>query len=224
MKTAPSIRLIATELRARMMLCLILVGACVTMLWIATAQVSALQRAHDAAQKELRELQSKGRDLRDQLGHAKVHLARFETLTDAGAIGAFAKQRRLDEVDAIFRSGRVTPKAYALGAEAVTGAAGVQNLQHTVLEHRLSFEVLVAHELRLAELIERLASSEVGGLKGVEQCELRRVDDQTKEPGLPSLSASCQLAWYRFERKSEPEMQGSGSAPLQQAALPGRQP
>jgi hypothetical protein len=227
MKTSKQIQLIVTELRARLVLCLVLVACCVGMVLAAIAQTRALHQEHLSAQQALREMQAKGHDLRDQLGHAKAHLARFETLTDLGAIGGFAKQRRLDEVDAIFRSGTVTPKAYALGAEATLTMAGAQGLQHTVSEHRMTFEVAVPHELRLVEIIERLASAEVGGLKGVEQCEVRRNADADK-PDKPAstsrLLAACHLAWYRFEKKLEPTPGPAGLSPLQQASLPKGQP
>lgn len=230
MKTAQQIRLIATELRARMVVCLVMVAGCVGMVIASIGQIRALQQEHLSAEHALREMQARGHDLRDQLGHAKAHLARFETLSDVGAVGAFAKQRRLDEVDAILGAAYVSPKAYALGAEATLALPGAQGLQHTVAEHRMSFEVSVPHELRLVDLIERLSSSEVGGLKGVEQCELRRNTDAEKsdkadKPGANHpLIASCQLAWYRFEKKGDSVQGAPASAPLQQAALPKARP
>ncbi len=212
-----SLRLMLKELRVPLVVWSVAIAGSSGLAYSSLLQYQKLAAAHKAANSELQGLSSTVRSLREDLGNAQKFLTSFELLSDQAVVGAFQKQRALDQFEAVVRAGGVEPKSYALAAQAPAEGPEFSGLtQHQVVKHALTFEVVAPHELRLVAMIDGLQTRDLAGLNTVEACEISASRPEKKDDvvALPTLNARCFLTWYRFEPKSDPNPGASPSGPL----------
>jgi hypothetical protein len=212
-----SLQLMLKELRVPLVMWSVAIAGSSGLAYYSLLQYQKLAAAHTAANSELQGLSSTVRSLREDLGNAQKFLTSFESLSDQAVVGAFQKQRALDQFEAVVRAGGVEPKSYALAAQAPVEGPEFSGLtQHQIVKHALTFEVVAPHELRLVAMVDGLQTRHLAGLNTVEACEISASRPEKKDDAvaLPTLSARCFLTWYRFDAKSDPNPAASPSGPL----------
>jgi hypothetical protein len=222
-----SLQLMLKELRIPLVAWSVAIAGSAGLAYYSVLHYQSLAAAHKAANSELQALSSAVRSLRDDLGNAQKFLTSFESLSDQAVVGAFQKQRALDQFEAVVRAGGVEPKSYALAAQAPVESPEFSGLtQHQVVKHALTFEVVAPHELRLIAMIDGLQTRDLAGLNTVEACEISALRPDKKDDVLawPTLSARCFLTWYRFDTRSDPSPAALPSGPLGGAVSAALQP
>lgn len=227
MRSVNSLHPLINALRPAAILFAMMILGAALVTYLAITQMRVLIKAHESQDRRTSEALGLVRNLRGDLENAQKSLGAFQSLQGKGTMMPFAKQVSLDQVDQLMQRGWVTPKSYALAAQAqLVGPLFAGLSQHVAYRHSLSFEVTVPHELRLLALIDGLVSQSGGGLHTVEMCELAlpSAEQKVKEGTQRALSARCTMNWYRFELKSGDATTSPSTAPLSGTATKAQVP
>lgn len=221
-----SIRQTLIDLRKPLLIAICLVGLSVALFSSTFIYFFQLKHAYESTQAAYQTIKQGISAAKADIETAQKYTAAFKVVSDSSASGDFAKQRALDYLEQELSANIVIPKSYALAARETLSSAEYAGLEkHEVSKHAVMMEVQLPHELRLLNFIEKMISSNPGGITTMEACEITaakkegRSDLKNEENEVASpLNARCQLTWYRFVPKAL--VQNNGLPSLNSPGLP----